>query len=159
MPRYSQYDGPGAPGAALYAATIRLSNADILTLPTTPSALVVAGEPGLLLVPVFAVCRLNTLAGAFGNLDPTAFISVGWGAATPGGLAGLLGAQLGAIADALVLAGPFFDPATGGGAVVAPASDAIGKPLLLLAGNGALGDFTLGNAANTLDVTVYYLAQ
>jgi len=151
-PRYSAYEGPGAPGAPMYQTTLVLTNAQIKALPTTPVGPLVAGEAGILLVPVYATARLNAAAGAYTNVDVAAGITVGWsvGGGVAAGLAAIVAAIIGAAVDNLVIL-----PQQG---VSGATAGKIGSGLSILGANAAAGNWTGGNAANTLEITVYYLA-
>lgn len=149
---YPEFDGPGLPGAALYQASVRIPHAQILTLPTVPFGPVVAGAPGVLLIPVLATYRLSAAAGAYTNVDVAAIFTVAWaiGAGIAAGLGNVVAAAIGAAADNLVVTAP------GGVSVAAP--NKVGAGLSVMCTNAAAGNFTGGNAANFLDVTIHYLA-
>lgn len=152
--------GGSSSGAVLQTPPVTLIDAQIRALPTTAVDLVSA-VPGALLTVIQAVGVLDNTAGVYGNVDSPSGINLLYGAggdraSANGDWSWLLtdGSQVGAF---IFPASYFSNPAPG---VFIGQSDyvsaLVGQPLSMQAQNGILGDFTLGDPANTLTVTVLY---
>lgn len=165
--------GPGAAGGgsgsgAISAATATLTNAQVLALPTTPVQVIAAPGSGLLLFPIAGVLSLTWVAD-YTNIDATAEIFVGWpnashlsfeglalSEAVASDVSGLLGFGEGGIGVALFQQRAPGTGATFGAAGIDDPPVMVDQPISIFAINGALGNFTGGNAGNSLSVTVFY---
>jgi len=151
------------------AFTTTLTNAQILATPTTTGIqLVAAPGSGHTLIPLAVLLAKSFTAGAYTNIDPTAKLFVGYGPATPTasyaatntvGLIDEAGFTFFGAADFETFNMPTgaIEDGNGGGGVFPPSgADLRNLALTICSTNGALGNFTGGNAANTLAVTVVY---
>lgn len=147
-------------GGAMYTKTVVLTDAEIKALPTSPID-IVPFSPGHMIIPFLCVLQLNALAGAYANVSA--------------GPANIIAAALGFDKTHRLQNDLLFTGANKRFAILSPDSklDAVPPttyriyhyaedpaaettlPLRLYCIN-ALGNFTNGNAANTLTVTVYY---
>jgi hypothetical protein len=168
-------------GSAAIAATtglprtvVTLANADVLALPTTPFPLVAAQGAGTRIIPVCVVLESTFAAGAYTNVKTDgslwAGVPTGFGeystnfivndsnvSDTHTDLTTFLSAQ-----NSLVMLVPFAnaDVTDGWGnlaAVDAVTSASQNVIFHLATDNGGLGNYTGGNAANTLKVTTFYV--
>lgn len=148
-----------------------LSDAEIKALPTASIEVIAAQGANTLIVPFFAVCRLGWVAD-YGNFHAECMLqfTIGSGGlvllpfrqSMQSALSGLLagGGPDGSIGWSVAL---FLGKVDGApGAVVTGAvaglydSDVVNQPLTLSADNQGDGNFTGGNAGNSLKVTVLY---
>lgn len=164
MPIFSGGGGSGGGGASVLSqATATLTNAQVLALPTTPVQLVAAPGANKTLVPIHAVFALRWTAN-YANFAASGFLGVDI-ASDAGVFMALLDQAIGQVAN-LLAAGSDFEALTGPAAPVAGNVDiaALGdtlaaisnKALTVQADNGASGNYTGGNAANTLQVSALY---
>jgi hypothetical protein len=160
------------------SASLTLTDAQIKALPTTPVQIVAAPGAGRFLVPLGAWLIADTRAGAYTNFNAgsgaTPFASsvfAAWDAVAINVALGpaivdqfLTGtarsiAYLSVASGNLQLVGGSL--AANGGLVYSSASDAStgydNAALLLVGENDAKGNFTGGNAANTLKATLFYV--
>lgn len=155
----------------LLTATVTLDNDQIKALPTTPVVIVPAtevldyvGMPTELPVPFMATMTFDTSAGAYTNVttDHVPYFIVAFGADWSWS-ATVRTIEL--IPDSADVKFAWLPPDTQTG-VLSPdftAAETFGadslqdNALVVACNNGASGDFTGGNAANTLKVTVYYV--
>lgn len=161
---------PGGMLAKLYQRTVTLTDAQIKALPTTPMELVPASGIGKIIHPVGVSVLIDVTAGSYTNIDATSVFIVSYDSGSGFSLYGATTHWLEAYYVSGMLADnsePWFSmmgragwhDATGD---VWPYLAYLGitncanKNLALKASNGALGDYTGGNAANTLKVTVLY---
>ena len=148
-------------------ATVSLTDAQVKALPTTIVEIVAAPGPGKVLIPTYVLLRLLA-AVDYANIDGDAYLKVDHGL---GGAFVSLLFQASGFVSAFLQPG---DPTDGIHASMLPTqvkhpvtsmsgadtgfydSDIVNKALAMSAYNGASGDFTGGNAANVLTVTVFY---
>lgn len=131
-----------------------LTDAQIKALPTTGVDLVAAPGAGRMHIPVVVTLTSSIVAG-YDNIDAASSIRIVWGAS----IIALIGMEEegGAVSDLLTDIGSGW---AAGGAVAASSNDiadAEDQALAVRIVNGAAGDLTAGNAANTVTVTVYYI--
>lgn len=141
-------------------AFITVNNADFLTLPTTFIDVVPAPGANKVLVPLWAYINVDAAAGAYGNVDPptTSGLTVAYGDWNIDcfnfmwGWAGLSEAQflypIHRIPDATTLFNGYADRSE--------VYLAVNYPMKLISWNVG-GDYTGGNAANSVTVGVAYL--
>ena len=143
----------------LQKATVTLTNAQIKALPTTPVEVVAAPGAGKLLVALYSVFALTTHAGDYTNINAAAQLGVdlSFGLSTSAGV--LNEASGGGVSGVLAVGGPGigFVGHTGNSPPFEPPTTFVNTALVVAALNGGSGDFTGGNGANTLKVTVYYV--
>jgi hypothetical protein len=146
----------GGGSSLLHQATVTLTDAQIKALPTTGEVQIVAAPAaGLMIYPAAVVVRCDTLLDGYSNIDNFAEFYIGVGTART--LFPILGGSeigdlLGAFDDVFA---PFVmatQPDIGMHAV----ADYTAHALKLIVTNNAAGNFTGGNAANTLRVSVTY---
>jgi hypothetical protein len=168
----------------LQKATVTLTNAQIKALPTTPITLIAAPGSGYIIKLLAATVVVNTTAGAYTNIDTTycavpqfSHVSGGLWLATPAAInddslttdmtyaTTVLGSTAKRVLHCVVPVQVAADQGSTSGAegivfsnVTNAASDFENLPVLLDAYNGS-GDFTGGNAANTMRVTAYYTVE
>jgi len=147
-------------GAPMIIKTTVLTDAQIKALPTTPVT-IVAAVVGKIIVPFLTVLQLDATAGAYANISAGAGQMFRTVCVTDKSVR-ILNTELlsGAAKECVFLASKFqLDaiPPTVPRLYVSPDDPAAltNQPLLLNSDN-ALGDFTGGNAANTLTCTTYY---
>ena len=164
----------------LLAATRTLTNNEIKALPTTPITVVNAPGAGKFLQ-LISVSLTARITGAYTNIDPdwcgmALALGVAGGGRSSGYLAndstttpalGQMDAFLGAVGNKLAGMGLYAEsvPVSGASGYVlydyptgpAGTDDVEDFPLVLGVDNNGSGDFTGGNVANSLKVTVYYL--
>lgn len=158
----------GGTPVTVLSQSVTLTDAQIKTLPSAPVVIVPAtqvldysGLPSQLPLPVAFSVVIDTIAGAYTNVDGGAFyvIAIGSDWSTNGMeadqnlMAGLQNAvnQVG-IANSFnnTLAGAFIQPLN------IRAGDILDNALAIALSNGGAGDLTGGNAANSMTVTVLY---
>jgi hypothetical protein len=150
-------------GTGVSVASKTLTNAQIKALPTTPVEILPAPGVGLALVPLFALVQCNAAAGAFTNIQGTALVRFLLGTAAEFPLArmretnGDVSRLLATAAVAAMALCPFTPGVDAVSAVVRLKSDWENLALQFDATNAASGDFTGGNAANTLTIAVYFV--
>lgn len=139
--------------------TVTLNNAQILTLPTHAVTIVPAITASIL-VPMMTWMRFVWTANIAG-IDPTAFIALGHDAITRWG--GSITEDNGDVSNLLASgasANAYFSPplfpvdVTNTFGYSMPDADVRARALTLFASNAL--DFTMGDPANTLTVTVFY---
>lgn len=135
-------------------ATVTLTDAQVKALPTTGIQIVASPGAGKHLLVVGVSLYLDWTAD-YTNIDPTAVISLNFG--TTSNVAG--GRLIEGEGDVTRMLAPGEDAL---GFLVQEykaldADQAVNLGLNLKATNGAAGDFTGGNAANTLKVQVWFV--
>lgn len=154
-------------GSGIQVAYVQFTDAQIKELPTTPRQLVAPPGAGKLIVPLFAELYFWFAGGAYTNTDTAdAYLGVVWGADFEGGNLQLLVNTAGVEASLELVTqignhGVRLLPDTygvDGGEIrrtIYPETS-VGYPLYLWANNRGSGNYTGGNAANTLTVAVPY---
>lgn len=156
--------GGGSSGGGILSATVTLTDAQVKALPTTAVQVLAAQGAGILTLAADAlafpaVVELGATNVAYTNVDPTAtwqFVNP-----QPGG-----GWSISYLAHDALTYGPSGGgtPVTticaegthsGTGAAINEGGE--NQPLMFQILNGALGNLTGGNAANTCRITVYYM--
>lgn len=148
-----------------HEAYVRLTNAQVKALPTT-SVVVVPAVAGRIYLPIFAIVRVN-LAADYTNVDNAVIVAVSYNGGTSGVV---VGSWENAWGQNLLTGGDPNDPVSGytgmsqlsGGPYTEGKSgyydsDWVNKPLRIGATNNGMGDFTGGDTANFMDVTIHYL--
>lgn len=150
--------------------TTTLTDAQVKALPTTPVTLVAAAGADTFLHVLTAFVRVDTSNNGYGNIDGSAYLIVTYTGEDAGAAQGLI-ANGGDATDLTNLLTSFdntsavlepYTVATVDAAAnkVVPAllsmSDAVNKGLIIKASNGVAGNWTGGNAANEMSVTVLY---
>lgn len=149
---------------------VTIAHADILTLPTTPVELVAAPGAGKRIVPIHIDLQGNFAAGAYTNIDPNdaaIWAEIGGSAWDSSYLVNYFQGGEQALSSFLALATdtqvqllPYqmLDLTYGLLAPVRILGLQENQPLNLIGYNNAAGNFTGGNAANTLRVrTIFYV--
>ena len=150
-------------GSSYLVAEVELDNDQIKALPTT--AIILTPTPAIdkLFIPIVTYIKTNTANGIYGNVDNDAVIAIG-----PGSILGTVLDMISYIKLSGIITNTSPKFMVGGliGNIQANAYEATeqysstislaGLPLVAQVYNIG-GDFTDGNAANTLKVTVYYV--
>lgn len=157
------------PASQIYRAAITLDNDQIKTLPTVPQAIVPATEvlnysglPNQLFLPVAFSVTVHISDGAYTNVDSAAkyVLAIGSDWSINGMEADLATmAQLASTTPQIGIANS-YNANTLDTKILALHVSAGGlqdNALALVISNGALGNLTDGNAANTMDVSVFYI--
>lgn len=149
--------------ATVYAETVTLTDAQIRALPSTSVQVVPAPGAGKALVFLRAVAVGSwTAANGYTNVSQVGFLQV----AIYYGAEEYQASDLGDVSPFGIESRPMwqFQPWTAPAATgQSPRADDLSAldvenvPFRFVVTNGSAGDFTGGNAANTLTVTVYYL--
>lgn len=167
---------PVGTSAGVQRTVVTLTDAQIKALPTTGVTIVGAPSSGYRNKLLGVTLRANTTAGAYTNIDATygdlgllsnnywASLHLITDSTTSPALSqvsGFLGVASNRIAD--LLPGYLEQPATTpNGWVVTPhvaSADVDADALVLKADNNGAGNYTGGNAANTLKVTAYHATE
>ncbi len=162
-------------GGNIQKATVTLTDAQVKALPTTPITLVAAQGSGFQIIPIMSVLRAKFSAGAYTNINAAALMGTEYagGQDQSGYLANVAGATpvltkvttlLGANNSTVVLQ-PYVqnvEPIADEWGVF-PSIQSTGNldnvALRVYVDNGGSGNFTGGNAANTLPITTYYTVE
>lgn len=150
--------------AILHQATVELTNAQIKALPTTAVQIVAAPGANKVLVYQSGILLLNTTSGAYSNVAATAALYIGLGTTSASVASRSPVAMLTGSASYIdILAVASTAPADGGPNLSAfdqeILSGATNQALVMAAYNpdeGSGENFTGGNAANTLKISVTY---
>jgi hypothetical protein len=143
-------------------AVVTLTNAQIRAIPTTGIEIVAAPGVGKRIAVIYGQALLDNTAGIYGNVDPTfALILRTTGGGSTVAMSGICELEWlftdGSEKGIGEIPAPNSYQSGGiiaGGSDYASAYENVG--VSLRASNGVLGNLTLGDAANTLKVTVYY---
>jgi hypothetical protein len=165
-------------GSLVQRATVTLTNAQIKALPTTRITIIAAPGAGFWTRVLGVDYASDTSAGAYTNLDATycdLFVGYAGSADYAGGYVvddaastpalTLLTDVLGIAGQRLIAGIPYAEVFTvigGAGYVVAPQNARSAREnvaLVVGSDNNGSGDYTGGNAANTLTVTVYFVVE
>lgn len=153
-----------APGVqTVYSASVTLTDAQIKALPTTPVELVAAPGAGKILLILSAFMLLDTSAGAYTNVNAAATGGVDIGGAYGNFMqvldpAGLVPALEGTdvLAFKLDTAVYISGDQVYNNVAAYTVGDYVNTPIIIDLENSSDGNFTGGNAANTLKVTALY---
>ena len=148
-------------------AEVTLTDAQIKALPTTAINILPAPGAGMVNLVHGALFRSDFTAGAYTNLSATAFLNVVWDAANnyinatvstdTSERDTLFGADTCLVyCPAYVLLAVGITSPVGFVRATGEFGEIVNTTVDVGAGNGVSGNFTGGNAANTLKVTVYY---
>lgn len=168
-------------GIGLQSANIRrtktiLTNAQILALPTTAITVVPAPGASRLIMPLLYIVRSRISAGAYTNLNAGGFAGIQYnGAFTASGfiadsltttpVLAYFSDFFGTATDWLLYLQPYFqqvEPSSdewGVFPVLHATGNIINKALEIFVDNQGSGNFTGGNAANSLEVTTLYTVE
>lgn len=162
---------PSTTGATLYRASVTLTNAQILALPTTAVTVVPAPASGYEILLVKGLWRSAFTAGAYTNVDADSFAFYQW---SDGNLMSQYLANdatdsitgmddfFGTAVDLVAQFAPWehsTTPADGWGTLPQIEIWEAGFGVQIKADNNGAGNFTGGNAANTLRVVTWYLLE
>lgn len=160
--------GGGGGSEMIHQATISLTDAQIKALPTTPVEAVPAPGAGKMLIPLSVVVHVDGVGGAYDNIDlADGYIALAWNGAVDAvylaltdGTLGQVFNLLGAATNCLVIVPPNSEYSsvylsTGGPHNTRLISEVVNQGLDIYAFN-SLGNFTGGDAANSMKVTVLY---
>ena len=167
-PTFTTSVGGGDTVQTVYSRTVTLTDAQIKALPTTGVEVVPAPGAGQAIMPLFAVLVLDTSANYYDNIDAAASLQVGAdrmnsllessGAGSAGSVSGFL--QAGAPYYAILLPAQrtmaVAASPSGGMVGFSGSSDDIQDAIMVIASNGAAGNFTQGHASNVMSITVHY---
>lgn len=159
-------DANAGGGGILSLATLTLTNAQILALPTTSLEILPAPGAGKIIVPFHAMLRMTYIGGTT-NIDGSAKVAVVWGSgfdgnsldvineATSGG--GKVSNLIASGTDAQIFLS--FQQEVDSG-ITSPLlngnTSAFNNALYLWCDNNGAGNFTGGDAGNSLKVYVWY---
>lgn len=156
---------PEATEVTIYQASVTLTDAQIKALPTTSVPILAptdilgySGAPGSLFMPTLAVLQMNVAdeTRSYTNVDDAAAVILAWGSDQSWNIM-----DLSHITEPVLLGtdeprAVRFKEVADASALLALDGLLEDNGLHLVATNGAAGNFTGGNAANTLKVTVWY---
>lgn len=150
----------GGGESIVYQSTVTFTDAQIKALPTTSLPVVPSPGENKLIVPIMGVLAWPNAKVAYGNVDPDGYLvfadpsdNVEIGSYIIGGNYESFFSNLAlGVGPTIVSAGP--SSVIGDSLVPVPVIDLVGQPLHLFVANA--GDFTEGDPANTLRVSVAY---
>ncbi len=154
----------GSTGDAMLALKLTLTNAQIKALPTTEIQLLAAPGAGKIIVPIFCTLHLTWTAD-YTNLEayPNSFLNLSYGPGLIGTFAAFPMTDFRDLLNAgqdtwgTLLALTSFDALNMGGTPSGFLDPGIAnKSLVIHAPNGILGDFTGGDAANKMEINLFY---
>lgn len=163
----SELGGSQESESLLQSASVELTDAQIKALPTTGVTIVAAPGSGKIIVPVVATL-LFTRTADYTNIQATAVIKIqntdgNKGIAPLNESFGLVSGLLAGGSSNFTSIGPYgfvdVDNTENLSGTIAIPSEFENLGYQIKATNAAGGDFTGGNAANTLAVTLYYVVQ
>lgn len=148
----------------VYSATVNLTNAQIKNLPTDGFEIVPTPGAGSMLNFQFGVCIADVLLGEYTNIDATAHGWFGTQVAVSVDCPESAGEITNWIGSSTWIAAVCFSPFLRVNAVIEQMqaasvrniTDYEDRPIKFFISNGAAGNLTGGNAANTLKITVLY---
>jgi hypothetical protein len=157
--------------AAIYQATVTLTDAQIKALPTTPITVVPAAGAATIMSPIGGMWTANFTAGAYTNIKAAAVIAIkcadGARASAflpnditiTGATADLATQLLGHAGRTFINLAPYFEADLSGSWGVLPSynvGSGINSALQVEIDNSGSGNLTGGNSANLLRITLFY---
>lgn len=154
---------PGLAGGGtslVLSATVELTDAQIKALPSERVEIVPAPATGKALLYITSFFQINTSAGAYTNVDADGRIYIDYGgelASLPAILPSGANLRTWVLPPASQFGQNPSVLSTFNSVNIARSTGIDETPLYIKIDNNGAGDFTGGNAANTLKVTVYYV--
>jgi hypothetical protein len=157
-PVYGLGGGGGGDGGSVLSASVTLTDAQIKALPTALAELAPAPGAGQMLYPLGAVLVMRSVA-IYTNRDAALSLGLiinGWGVRSWSNEVCSTFLSWGPNSVVVLPLSPVNEIVGGNLEGAEELSQFENQALTLGCNNGVLGDFTGGNAANTMDVTVQY---